>query len=392
MRYPSTSNWRKLGSYSGEVAFEATAKYGSPVASDTVFCHTTVTWLSPGTRKNCGASGANGNRNLLSNIAWATSALFSSERGAVVTSFCWMMLSGRPWPAGHLPFTRATLQPPPVSAWATQPMTRSIPLTLDGLAKIESPVAGVPGGLSPPGPPPGKASSGTASGAACTYATTIVRASPAGKLNGPEASKNRAAQVLHPDESRGRVKRRAEDVGRELPARIGQEVTGVLETHVERQHRRAVVGAEVRHVGIHRERRVHRGDGVAGVRNLQAGEFLLVQQLKLVADRPDLRLQRGVDGRVVVFPRRRLGGDVIEREDEVDDVFVARWEIPGQGALIERDPHRVGAAAQERGVAFPLPHPRIALRRRLTTDEHAGEQRRVADDRTIGPLRHVLGA
>src|SRR6202165_1520491 len=187
MRYPSTSNLRKLGSYSGEVGFEATKKYGSPVASETLFCHTTVTWLLPGTRKNCGASGANGSRNLLSNTACATGALFGSERGAVRTSFCWMMLSGRPWPAGHLPFTRATLQPPPVSAWLTHPMTRSMPRTLAGLAKIESPGAGGTGGVFPPGPPPGGASSGAASGAACTYATTMVRAWPAGRVDGTDA-------------------------------------------------------------------------------------------------------------------------------------------------------------------------------------------------------------
>ena len=66
--------------------FEATTKNGSPVASERVFCHTTVTWLSPGTRKKSGASGANGSRNLLSNTACATSALLRSERGTVVTS------------------------------------------------------------------------------------------------------------------------------------------------------------------------------------------------------------------------------------------------------------------------------------------------------------------
>src|SRR6266568_2451701 len=194
MRYPSTSKCRKFGSYSGDVGFEATAKYGSPTASESVFCHTTVASLSPGTKKNCGASGAKGSRNLLSNTAWATSALFRSERGAVVTSFCSMLLFGMPAPGGHLPFTSGTEQPPPVSCWATHPMTRSMGRTLVlGWAKIESPVAGVPGGLSPPGPPPGNASSGTASGAACTYATTIVRASPGGRTNGPEASKNRAS-------------------------------------------------------------------------------------------------------------------------------------------------------------------------------------------------------
>src|SRR5438309_12054676 len=93
MRYPSTSSCRKLGSYSAEVGSDAMAKKGSPEVSLVLFCHTTVTRLSPGIRKNDGGGSANGNRNLLSNTACATSALSSSERGTDCTSFCSMMPS-----------------------------------------------------------------------------------------------------------------------------------------------------------------------------------------------------------------------------------------------------------------------------------------------------------
>ena len=88
MRYPSTSSSRKFGSYSAEVGSDAIAKNGSPSASLLLFCHTTVTWLSPGIRKNAGGAGAKGSRNLLSNTACATSALSSSDRGTELTSVC----------------------------------------------------------------------------------------------------------------------------------------------------------------------------------------------------------------------------------------------------------------------------------------------------------------
>ena len=93
--------------------------------------------MSPGTRKNCGAVGALGSRNFASNTACATSALFSNERGVVTTSFCSMI-----W----LPFA---------SLCVTHPATRSMRRTLVVSAKIESPVNGIPGVMSPPGLTPG---------------------------------------------------------------------------------------------------------------------------------------------------------------------------------------------------------------------------------------------
>src|SRR5216683_5553024 len=170
MRYPCVSTLRKFGSYSGEVGSEATTKKGLPVVSDLLVCHTTVTWLSPGIRKNGGASGANGSRNLLSNTAWATSALSSSERGTVFTSFCSMM------PSRLLSF------------WLTHPMAFSIGRTSAPFAAISAPDAGMPGLKSPP-----TNADTMGVGAAWRYPTTIVFASPGLRVNGPDDWKNRVS-------------------------------------------------------------------------------------------------------------------------------------------------------------------------------------------------------
>src|SRR5579859_1195890 len=96
-----------------------------------LFCHTTVTCLSPGTRKNDGGAGACGVTNLASANAWAKWALLSNEPGQVVTSFSSMTPSA---------FT---------SDCVTQPATRSLSRTFVESAAIESPGDGNPGFRSP---------------------------------------------------------------------------------------------------------------------------------------------------------------------------------------------------------------------------------------------------
>src|SRR5262245_52202483 len=177
MRYPSTSYCRKFGSYRTDVGSDAMEKKGSPPPGFTVsvwlFCQTTVTWLFPGMRKNGGASGANGSRNLLSYTACATRALFSSERGTVFTSSCVMTKS---------PF---------LSVCETQPIARSIGRTFVVSMPICEPVAGMPGLKSPP-----TNALTTGVGAAFKYATTIVFASPGFNVSGPEDWKKRVSAAF----------------------------------------------------------------------------------------------------------------------------------------------------------------------------------------------------
>ena len=60
---------------------------------------------------------------------------------------------------------------------------------------------------------------------------------------------------------------------------------------------------------------------------------------------------------------RRVGErDVIEGIDEVDDVLVARREVPAHAALLDQDAQRVRPARGERRVAVPGEPPDVALR------------------------------
>ena len=135
-----------------------------------------MTWLSPGTRKKSGASGANGNRNLLSNTAWATSALSNSERGTVVTSV-WLIF----------PSASASL-------WEIHPAILSMN-RIESLESAVNPTPAVPGLTSTVAP---LAKPGTFTGAALMYATTMLRASPAGSESGPDAWMKRASPWIWP--------------------------------------------------------------------------------------------------------------------------------------------------------------------------------------------------
>jgi len=68
------------------VGWLATWKNGSGTVSVAERFHSTVTWLSPGTRKKSGRSGANGSRKWVSNTDCATFALPSSEPGTASIS------------------------------------------------------------------------------------------------------------------------------------------------------------------------------------------------------------------------------------------------------------------------------------------------------------------
>ena len=170
----------------------------------------------------------------------------------------------------------------------------------------------------------------------------------------------RRLQVLDPDKARRRGERSPEDVRRKLPADIPNEGAGVFQAQAEGHDRGRVVLVEHRDVRVHRLGGIHRIERVATVRDLDL-ELGLVDVLELIPDGRDLRLQRAWDRRVVVLARRSARRDVVERVDDVDDVFVAAREVPGEDALVHRDPHRVLAPGEGNRVALPVAHERISL-------------------------------
>src|SRR6185503_5466760 len=110
----------------------------------------------------------------------------------------------------------------------------------------------------------------------------------------------------------------------------GKERARVRGADVEGQEGRRVVVAEHRYVRVHAERGVHVLQGVAAVGDREAGELRLVEVLELRPNGRDLALNRRVEARI----RRRVARrHVVEREDEVDDVFVADGEVPRHRAL-----------------------------------------------------------
>ena len=44
-----------------------------------------------------------------------------------------------------------------------------------------------------------------------------------------------------------------------------------------------------------------------------------------------------------VYAAGSRGGDVVEGIDEVEDVLIARWEVPAHAALLDQDAERVRA-------------------------------------------------
>src|SRR5262249_11578319 len=110
------------------------------------------------------------------------------------------------------------------------------------------------------------------------------------------------------------------------------------------------------------------------VRVLHHVDEEVLDGVPFVWDRPILRrVQRLEDlalvgndrpkGRPDVDVRRVLrAGDVIEGEDEVDDIFVARREVPGHEPGLHGDSERMSSTAgQVRRITFPRQPPAVTL-------------------------------
>ena len=201
----------------------------------------------------------------------------------------------------------------------------------------------------------------------------------------------RALQILGTGEADAREERRGEDRRVEGPAGRPAEVLVVGDAERERQIDRRVVGAGVADIVVTGEGGEQAADLVPAGRQRHAeGGVVLGLELRrrLHQDRLHVGPRRGVVGGV----GRR---DVVERVDVVDDVLVARREVPAHAAGFDQDAQRVRAAGVLGGVAFPAEPPDVALGR-----IHAALEKRIVEcsrgvaGRDLGrsrPVGHILG-